>query len=221
LTESEHTSDAEQVARTLAGDHGAYKELVTRYQGHVYGLAYSLSGNWTDAQDIAQEAFIRAYTNLDQLRDPGRFAAWLRRVAFGAAMDWLRAFRPKLFEQLDGQADLDKLEIPDFRPGPPEVAQRRELAEAVLAAVAGLPPKYRLPLTMFHLDGLSYQKVADFLDIPVGTAKSMIHRAQKKLKAILAATAKEMIPVVQEVFNEHKLPEKFAEKVLENVPTLG
>jgi len=221
LTESEHTSDAEQVARTLAGDHGAYKELVTRYQGHVYGLAYSLSGNWTDAQDIAQEAFIRAYTNLDQLRDPGRFAAWLRRVAFGAAMDWLRAFRPKLFEQLDGQADLDKLEIPDFRPGPPEVAQRRELAEAVLAAVAGLPPKYRLPLTMFHLDGLSYQKVADFLDIPVGTAKSMIHRAQKKLKAILAATAKEMIPVVQEVFNEHKLPEKFAEKVLENVPTLA
>ena len=221
MTESEHTSDAEQVARTLAGDHGAYKELVTRYQGHVYGLAYSLSGNWTDAQDIAQEAFIRAYTNLDQLRDPGRFAAWLRRVAFGAAMDWLRAFRPKLFEQLDGQADLDKLEIPDFRPGPPEVAQRRELAEAVLAAVAGLPPKYRLPLTMFHLDGLSYQKVADFLDIPVGTAKSMIHRAQKKLKAILAATAKEMIPVVQEVFNEHKLPEKFAEKVLENVPTLA
>ena len=221
MTESEHTSDAEQVARTLAGDHGAYKELVTRYQGHVYGLAYSLSDNWTDAQDIAQEAFIRAYTNLDQLRDPGRFAAWLRRVAFGAAMDWLRAFRPKLFEQLDGQADLDKLEIPDFRPGPPEVAQSRELAEAVLAAVASLPPKYRLPLTMFHLDGLSYQKVADFLDIPVGTAKSMIHRAQKKLKAILAATAKEMIPVVQEVFNEHKLPEKFAEKVLENVPTLA
>ena len=83
LTES---GDGELVRMTLAGDHDAYRELVGRYQGHVYGLAYSLVGDWAEAQDIAQETFIRTYSNLDQLRSPERFAAWLRRVAFGVAL---------------------------------------------------------------------------------------------------------------------------------------
>ena len=167
LTDS---TDVQLVQMTLSGDHEAYKAPVGRYQGHVYGLAYSLVSNWTEAQDIAQETFIRVYSNLDQLNDHARFAAWLRRVTFGVAMDWVRTFRPKLFEKIDGKVDLDHLEIPDFQPSPPEMAERRELADAVLNAVASLPVKYRVPLTMFHLDGLSYQKVADFLDISLGTA---------------------------------------------------
>ncbi|UCH36261.1 MAG: sigma-70 family RNA polymerase sigma factor [Armatimonadota bacterium] len=216
------STDGDLVGLTRGGDTEAYGTLVARYQGHVYGLAYSLVGNWADAQDIAQETFIRAYVNLDQLREPPRFAAWLRRVTFSVAMRWLKAFRPGLFKQLDGQVDLDSLEIPDFRPGPPEVVERRELAEAVQRAIASLPPKYRVPLTMFHLDGLSYDKVADFLDIPLGTAKSLIHRARAKLKGALATyAAEEITPVVQEVFDEHKLPAEFARKVLEKVPTLG
>lgn len=215
-------TDAQLVNTTLTGDQAAYKELVGRYQGHVYGLAYSLVDSWAEAQDIAQETFIRAYMNLGQLREPPRFAAWLRRVAFSVAMNWLKAFRPGLFEQLDGRVDLDSLEIPDFQPGPPELAQKRELADAVLAAVASLPPKYRVPLTMFHLDGLSYRKVADFLEIPLGTVKGLIHRARAKLKAALPpAIAKEMTPMVQEVFDEHKLPEGFAGKVLAGVPALA
>jgi len=222
VSEGEQTSDAELVARTVEGDEDAYRELVGRYQGHVYGLAYSLVGDWAEAQDIAQETFIRTYSNLDKLREPAKFATWLRRVAFGVSMDWLRAFRPKMFAKYDGKVDLETLEIPDFQPGPSENAERRELADAVLAAVASLPPKYRVPLTMFHLDGLSHQKVADFLDIPLGTAKSIIHRARAKLKAALpAAIAEEMTPMVQEVFDAHKLPDDFAAKVIDNVPVLG
>ena len=216
------TTDAELVRLTIAGSHDAYKDLVARYQGHVYGLAYSLVGDWHEAQDIAQETFIRAYTNLDQLRDHGRFPAWLRRVGFSVAMNWLKTFRPGLFERLDGRVDLESLDVPDFQPGPPEVVEKRDLANAVLKAVASLPPKYRVPLSMFHLDGLSYKKVADFLDIPLGTVKSLIHRARAKLKAVLAAyAAEEAIPMVQEVFNEHKLPEEFARKVLENITDLN
>ncbi len=216
------TSDHQLVTLTLGGDREAYKELVARYQGHVYGLAYSLVGDWTDAQDVAQETFIRTYTNLGQLRDPSRFAAWLRRVTFSVAMNWLRTFRSGVFAKLDGRVDLDKLEIPDFKPGPPEVVQNRHLANAVLAAIDSLPPKYRVPLTMFHLDGLSYRKVADFLDIPLGRVKVLIHRARNKLKKALAAYAEEEItPMVQEVFNEHKLGEEFARKILDGVPTLG
>lgn len=80
-------TDAELVVLTRGGDRDSYSTLVARYQGHVYGLAYSLVDDWAEAQDIAQEAFIRAYVNLDQLQDPTRFAAWLRRVAFSVAMN--------------------------------------------------------------------------------------------------------------------------------------
>jgi len=214
-------TDAQLVALTRGGNREAYGTLVARYQGHVYGLAYSLVEDWTDAQDVAQETFIRAYVNLGQLREPARFAAWLRRVTFGVTVNWVKAHRPALFAQLEGRVDLETLEIPDFRPGPAEVVEKRELARAVLRAVESLPPKYRVPLTMFHLDGLSYQKVADFLDIPLGTAKSLIHRARAKLKGALADYASvEVTPMVQEVFDEHRLPEEFAQKVLEGVSDL-
>jgi len=214
-------TDAQLVALTRGGNREAYGTLVARYQGHVYGLAYSLVEDWTDAQDVAQETFIRGYVNLGQLREPARFAAWLRRVTFGVTMNWVKAHRPALFAQLEGRVDLETLEIPDFRPGPAEVVEKRELARAVLRAVESLPPKYRVPLTMFHLDGLSYQKVADFLDIPLGTAKSLIHRARAKLKGALADYASvEVTPMVQEVFDEHRLPEEFAQKVLEGVSDL-
>jgi RNA polymerase sigma-70 factor (ECF subfamily) len=215
-------ADAELVTTTRGGDPEAYATLVARYQGHVYGLAYSLSGNWADAQDIAQETFIRAYVNLVQLKDPARFAPWLRRITFSVAMNWLKAFRPKLFEQLEGQVDLETLEIPDFAPGPQEVVERKELAEAVQRAIASLPPKYRLPLTMFHLDGLSYQKVAQFLDIPLGRVKVLIHRARAKLRTLLPAYVTEEVgTMVQEVFNEHKLPAEFPQKVLAGLENMN
>ena len=82
--------------------------------------------------------------------------------------------------------------------------------------IGSLPPKYRVPLTMFHLDGLSYGKVATFLDIPLGTAKSLIHRARAKLKdALTPYLTEEIMPAVQEVFDEHKLRPEFAERVLQ------
>lgn len=211
----EGRSDAELVNETRAGSHDAYRVLVSRYQGHVYGLAYSLVGSWAEAQDVAQETFIRVHGNLDQLRDPARFAPWLRRVTFSVTMNWLRAFKPRLFEQLDGRVALDDLELPSFAPSPSEIAERRELADAVLAAVAALPAKYRLPLTMFHLDGLSYEKVAEFLDIPLGTAKSLIHRARAQLREALgAAYAEEVTPMLNEALDEHRLPAEFVRKVI-------
>ena len=215
-----NASDAALVKRTRGGDRDAYGEMVTRYQGHVYGLAYTLVNNRSDAQDIAQEAFVRAYLNLDQLRDPGRFAPWMRRVTFSVAMNWLKVHRPRLHDLYDGRIDLDILEIPDFRPGPSEEMKHRELAQAVQEAVASLPPKYRVPLTMFHLDGLSYRKVADFLDIPLGTAKSLISRARGRLRAALDGYyhhQKELTAMVAEVFEEHKLTTEFSSKVLRSI----
>jgi len=205
------------------GDTAAYGELVARYQGHAYGLGYSLVGNWEEAQDIAQEAFIRAYINLHTLEEPAKFPAWLRRIVFSTCMHWLRKFRPELYRSLGEPEDFKQIEkMPDSKAASPlEHAMKNEMSEVVLAAIAELPPKYRIPLTMFHLDGLSYEKVAEFLEIPVGTVKSLINRAKKKLKPALKSYAMEVLPMVSEVFNEHKLPAEFSRKVLENVPVLA
>ncbi|HTL28668.1 MAG TPA: sigma-70 family RNA polymerase sigma factor [Tepidisphaeraceae bacterium] len=208
-------SDAELVQRVLdSGDAESYGELVRRYQGHVYGLAYSLLGDWAEAQDIAQETFIRAYVNLGQLRDPAKFASWLRRVAFGTCMDWLKTFRPEMWRSLGEPSSEESLRSKlEDSPAPIEQVEKLEMAEAVLEAVKRLPQKYRLPLMMFHLDGLSYEKVAEFLDVPLGTAKSLIHHAKKMLKPALTAYAPDISPMVEEVFNEFKLPAAFSERV--------
>jgi len=183
ITMTERT-DAELVELARArGDTKAYGELVQRYQGHAYGLAYSLLGDWAEAQDMAQEAFIRAYVNLSTLEDPGRFPAWLRRIVFSSCITWLRTFRPQLYRAMGEPEDVDALtSIPDMEtPSQYGLVADSQMSEVVLAAIADLPPKYRIPITMFHLDGLSYEKVADFLEIPIGTVKSLINRARKKL----------------------------------------
>ena len=208
-------TDAELVEMVRQrGDTSAYGELIRRYQGHAYGLAYSILGDWAEAQDMAQEGFIRAYINLHTLDNPARFPAWLQRIVFSACISWLRAFRPELYRSMGEPDDADSLDtIPDSKTATPfEKVLDNEMSEVVMAAINDLPQKYRIPLTMFHLDGLSYRKVADFLEIPINTVRSLISRARKKLKPALQSYAQEVFPMVREVLSEHKLTEDFAQR---------
>jgi len=138
-----------------------------RYQKIVYGLAYHLSGNFEDAKDLSQEAFIRAYTRLSHLRDKAKFASWLKKITFSVCMNWLKAQGRSEIALLGNEIDEEDIhEIPDPALLPAEQVEAAELWETVLKAVNNLPETYRLPLTLFHFDGLSYQKVAEFLDLP-------------------------------------------------------
>jgi RNA polymerase sigma-70 factor (ECF subfamily) len=154
-------NDADLVRMARAGNRDAYGELIRRYQHQIWGLACILLDDRFEAEDVTQEAFLRAWLNLDLLSDPGKFAPWLRRIVFGVAIDWLRVFRPDLYRLSDLQTGL-KL---SGQPAPTESALARlqaiELRQRIWDAIARLPPKYRLPLTMFHLDGLSHTKVAE------------------------------------------------------------
>lgn len=201
------------------GDMAAYGKLVERYQGHVYGLAYSILGHWTEAQDIAQEAFIRAYINLHTLNKPEKFSAWLRRIVFSMSINWLQRHRPELYQSAVGPNNVDEIDVlPDTNTATPiEHTLKNEMSKVVLLAIADLPQKYRIPLAMFHLDGLSYKKVADFLEIPIGTVKTFIHRAKERLKPVLEPYAQEVLPMIKDVFDEHKLTEQFAQRTLKSI----
>jgi RNA polymerase sigma factor (sigma-70 family) len=183
--------DAELIALARSGDSGAFEELVRRYERATRALAYSLVGDPAEAQDLAQESFLRAFRNLDLLADPERFAPWLRRVTFGVCIDWVRTFRPQLYRLETPADELARLAAPSAELSPLEHVERVELTERVMRALAELPPRYRTPLTLYHIDGLSHEKVARALDVPVGTVRSLVARARQKLASMLQPYAGE------------------------------
>jgi RNA polymerase sigma factor (sigma-70 family) len=194
--------DAELVHLARAGNRDAYGELIRRYQRPIWGLAYLLIGDRFEAEDMTQEAFLRAWLNLDLLSDPAKFAAWLRRIVFGVSIDWLRVFRSDLYRLTDDKAEWDLSRQAAHTETALERLEAIELRQRIWEAVAQLPPRYRLPLTLFHLDGLSHSKVAEALGVPVSTARSLVTRARQKLQPMLASYAAEVLPALEDVFRE-------------------
>jgi RNA polymerase sigma factor (sigma-70 family) len=195
-------SDADLVASAKAGDKEAYGLLIQRFQRSAYGLACVLLGDQCEAEDITQEAFLRAWQNLDLLSDPAKFAPWLRRIVFGVSIDWLRTFRPDLYRLADSDIELVLFSQPAATTTALAALETIELRQRVWDAVARLPPNYRLPLTLFHLDGLSHAKVADAIGVGESTVRSLVTRARKKLAPMLATYAAEVLPALQDILAE-------------------
>jgi RNA polymerase sigma factor (sigma-70 family) len=198
-------TDADLVRMARAGNRDAYGELIRRYQRQICGLACILLEDRFEAEDVTQEAFLRAWLNLDLLSDPGKFAPWLRRIVFGVSVDWLRVFRPDLYRLSDISTELELSDQPAGNESALARLEAIELRQRIWDAVGRLPPKYRLPLTLFHLDGLSHSKVAEALSVPVSTVRSLVTRARQKLQPMLASYAGEFLPALEDVFKEQTI----------------
>jgi RNA polymerase sigma factor (sigma-70 family) len=186
----ERQTDAELVREArgggaLAGD--AFGELVRRYQRMVYALALSLVRS-ADADDVVQDAFLRAFRNLDLLADPAKFGVWLRRITFGVAIDHVRSDRARNASVAEEPEDSDGTlaEVPDPGPSPLHRMEKDEVASRVLAALERMPARYRVPLTLYHIDGLTHAKVAGTLGVPEATVRSLVARARQKLARLLS-----------------------------------
>jgi RNA polymerase sigma factor (sigma-70 family) len=195
-------SDAELVRSARNRDRDAYNELIRRHQKPIYTLACALIPDRYEAEDMTQEAFLRAWLNLDMLSDPEKFGPWLRRIIFGVSIDWLRTFRPNLYRVENSNVEPELLSQPTNNESADTRLERIELQKRVWDAVSRLPPHYRLPLTMFHFDGLSHSRVAEALGVSAGTARSLVTRARQKLRPVLSSYASEIFAVVEDVFDE-------------------
>ena len=176
------------IARVLSGDVNAFEPLVTENQTKVYHLALRLLGNEADAADAAQDAFVRAYTSLSSFRGDSRFSVWLYRLTNNICIDYLRRQKRQntvSMETEDEDGESTQLDIPDETWSPETLAERAEDAQAVRAAMAALPDDLREILTMREIGGLSYEELADTLGLELGTVRSRLNRARKKLCAVL------------------------------------
>ena len=164
------------LAKSQAGDHLAYGEVVRRFQDMAYGYAYAILGDFHSAEDAAQEAFIKAYVDLPKLESRPAFPGWLRRIV---STKCARITRRKSISQTALTAAET---IPAHEPGPAESLERSEMKENVLAAIRSLPQDQRTATTLFYINGYSQKDIAEFLELPVNTVKTRLHSSRKKLK---------------------------------------
>ncbi len=173
----------EELVRAAAkGRTEAFEELVRLHEKKVYALTLRMCGNPEDARDAAQEAFLSAWRGLPSFRGEAGFSTWLYRLASNAAIDQLRRNRRQREED---SLDAGEMDAPDQSPGPQEAAEGAELQRAVADGLASLSEDHRRILLLREYQELSYDEIAQTLDMDLGTVKSRISRARRALRKIL------------------------------------
>ena len=176
------------IQRVLGGDVNAFEALLTAYEKNVYNLALRMTANPEDAADMTQEAFIKAYNSLDSFRGDSKFSVWLYRIVSNVCLDFLRrrSRRGTVSLSLEDEDGEDvQLDIPDDSQSPEALLERRMTREAVQRGLDALPEDARQILLLREIQGLSYEEIAEALQLEAGTVKSRIFRARKKLCAFL------------------------------------
>ncbi len=184
--------DQALVLRVQKGDKRAFDLLVTRYQHRITSVITRYVKDWADAQDVAQDTFIRAYRALGNFRGDSQFYTWLYKIAINTAKNWLvsQGRRPPTDDvdaseavQYDGGSRLRDTDTPEHE------LMRREIEQTVAATVDALPDELRMAITLREVDGLSYEEIAETMGCPIGTVRSRIFRARdaidQKLRPML------------------------------------
>ncbi|HEY7530044.1 MAG TPA: sigma-70 family RNA polymerase sigma factor [Gemmatimonadota bacterium] len=183
-------SDHDLVRAALAGSERAFRSLVERYERGVLSLVMRIVLNREDAEDVAQEAFVKAFTKLDTFDPAYKFSNWLFKIAHNTALDALRrrgAEPAASAAPWDPEgADDPMARLPDDRaPSPDEAAADAEFRGDVERALGRLRPEYRKVIVLRHLEGMAYEDIAEVLELPLGTVKTFLFRARRELAQLL------------------------------------
>lgn len=176
------------IRRVLDGDQEAFAELVTAYEKQVYNLCLRMCGNPEDARDLSQEAFVKAWRGLQFYQFEAAFSTWLYRLTSNVCIDFLRRKKrePQTMPPLQNENGEDvEPEVADSHPDPEEQLLHRERQSQIAWAMGQLEPEFRQALTLRVIQELSYEQIAEIMELKAGTVKSRIARARWKLKKIL------------------------------------
>lgn len=171
------------------GDESAFACLVKAYQDKIWSMAYYMTKNHHDAEDVAQEVFLKLWRSLDSYREDCEVSVWIMRIAKNACYDYLRKRKRTQAEPLTVEYEGEQVErsLPDtdLQSNPAAAMEDKERREAVARALLRLPPEHREVLTLRYMSGMSYEQIAQVLGEREGTVKSRLWRAKRHLKKIL------------------------------------
>jgi RNA polymerase sigma-70 factor (ECF subfamily) len=176
------------IRTTLAGDDGAFGELVERYKGRAFAVAVGIVGNGDDALDVVQDSFIKAYYKLKEFRFGSNFYTWFYRLLVNQAIDrWRKSARSAEvpFDESWLSGDASPPDSFAYPRTPEDLARDRELGDALQSAVDALPEIHRAVIVLREVDGMAYDEIAKVLGCSVGTVMSRLHYARGKLKESL------------------------------------
>ena len=185
--------DADVVALAQDGRESAYRELVRRYERPVFSLVYRMVRDREVAEDLAQDTFVKVLNNVERYRPEFKFSSWLFKIANNVAIDHLRKRQLDTIST-DGSrhattaAEVEATSFDVVEPGQNALEQltSQELGASIERAVARLRPMYRSCILLRHVEGRSYEEIAQTLDLPLGTVKTYIHRARHELRKELS-----------------------------------
>lgn len=175
----------EKIKAVKKGDQQAYEYIVELFENKVFGICFRMIGNRHEAEDLAQEAFIRAYINIQSFDEKRKFSTWLYRIATNLTIDRLRKKKPDFYldaeisdsegHNLYGQLAADQPSTEDFVEG-------IEIQNYIQKEIMALPVKYRSIIALRFIDELSIKEISEILELPVGTVKTRIHRGREALR---------------------------------------
>jgi RNA polymerase sigma-70 factor (ECF subfamily) len=182
-------TDERLVELSLDGDEDAYGILVRRYQRRLTAFLSQLVGDLELARELSQEAFVRAWSALERFDPRYRFSTWLFRIAHNLGIDQLRRRRLQTVSlyRTDSEGDEVEVVVPDVNKDPLGHLENHALATELRQVIDGLRPEYRELILLRHFAGLSYQEIAEFKEMPLGTVKNKLFRAHSVLRRALAA----------------------------------
>lgn len=172
--------DVQLIDEALTGDPVSFEVLVRKYQNRLFNTIYHVVGSREEAEDVVQEAFVQAYLKLESFKRNSAFYTWLYRIAFNTAISHRRRKRPEV--SVEAVRDALGDEPMDADEGPGEHLLRQERAKQVHSALSALTEEHRAILVLREMEGLCYERIAEVLDLPVGTVRSRLHRARMQMR---------------------------------------
>lgn len=180
-------ADSELISRAAGGDPTAFQALVERHRAMVYRVAYQFAGNHHDAEDIAQEVFLKVYRSLDRFRHDAQLSSWMYRIVMNACIDHRRRQVSAAAAPFGDEAEQKLLNTAEETPGPEARAYAGELGQVLETEIARLPPGQRIVFVMRHHQGLKLGEIAEALGLAEGTVKRQLHAAVHRLRQALVA----------------------------------
>ena len=174
-----------RIKQVIKGDQDAFGEIVEIYKNSIYQLCYRMLGNRHEAEDIAQEAFIRAYVNIRSFNQELKFSTWLFRIATNLCIDRLRKKKPDYYldAEVAGTEGLTMYsQVSSDSPLPETEVESLELQETVQKEILKLPEKYRSAIVLKYMEDMSLNEISEILELPLGTVKTRIHRGREALR---------------------------------------